>query len=184
MALNLPSWNVTGVTGTVERVTLEERQRTVLTHTVTVSNQIQQRDALATMQRLIRRIRKQPIKQQKSIAFNLAWDSPPLEHPGIVVQNDVARQELPWNMTLKDIKVNFATAPTGTDTITLDVKADGVSVLLSGSISGIGSGQYTFESFAAAPLTLPKGAILRIDVLQVGSSTPGKNGTVTVTGYV
>lgn len=183
MSLNLPSWNVTGVTGTVERISLEERQRTVLTHRVTVSNQIQQRDALATMQRLIRRIRKNPVKQLKSIAFNLAWDSPPLDHPGIVVRNDVARQELPWNMTLKDIKVNFATAPTG-DTITLDVKSNGVSVLLSGSIADIGSGQYTFESFASAPLTLPKGAIIRIDVLQVGSTTPGKNGTVTVTGYV
>ena len=183
MVLNLPSWNVTGITGTVERVSLEERQRTILTQMVTVSNQIQQRDALATMQRLIRRIRKQPIKQLKSIAFNLAWDSPPLEHPGMVVQNDVARQELPWNITLKDIKVNFATPPTG-DTITLDVKSNGVSVLLSGSIAEIGSGQYTFSSFSAAPLTLPKGAIIRIDVLQVGSSTPGKNGTVTVTGFV
>jgi len=183
MSLNLPSYNVTGVTGTVERVSLEERQRTILTQTITVSNQIQQRDALATMQRLIRRIRKQPVKQLKSIAFNIAWDSPPLEHPGVVVQNDVARQELPWNITLRDIKVNFATPPTG-DTISLDVKSDGVSVLLSGSITGIGSGQYTFSSFASAPLTIPKGAMLRIDMLQAGSTTPGKNGTVTVTGYV
>jgi len=183
MSLNLPSWNVTGVTGTVERVTLEERQRTVLSHTVTVSNQIQQRDALATMQRLVRRIRQNPVKQLKSIAFNLAWDSPPLDHPGIVVRNDVARQELPWNLTLKDIKVNFATPPTGA-TVSLDVKSNGVSVLLSGSITEIGSGQYTFSSFVAAPLTLPKGAIIRIDILQIGSTTPGKNGTVTVTGYV
>lgn len=182
---NLPSYGLAAQNMTVESISYRETQKTVLQASVKISNQIQQRDALASMQRLIQRIRK-PVKQVTGVVtWDLAVTYPGVSNPGLstgtalgnpfVLRNDVS---------LDSIAVYFKTPPTG-QAVQLRIKANGVSITDDDvSFSAGASSVATFTNFKSGYTKLLKGTVLTIDVVQAGSVQAGKDGVVHLAGWI
>lgn len=184
--VNLPSRGVSSSAYVIEAVTKEEVAKTLLRYKLRISNRIQQRDALTAMDRLVKRLRKPSKLANANIQFELAKTLPGVINPGLVTGTALGNTYVVrYPITLKDVALYFKTAPTGTSII-VDIKRNGTSIFPSGfscEYPAGTSGLVTYASFAGAPLTLAKNDLITIDVLQVGSTVPGKDGTVTLNGW-
>lgn len=188
IAVHLPTFNIPVETEfTIESVSLEEIQATVLQTTIKASNKIQQRDALASFDRLMKRLRKPANKVQSTITFHLAETIPGIANPGLDTGTNMTVEYIARrNITLVDVVVFFKTPPTGADAI-FNIKAGGVSIFPVGYVFNCPAGTTALtrhSTFANAPLTIAKDTRVTIDVTQVGSDQPGKDCTIVITGWV
>lgn len=183
--VNLPKYSTGSIPATVETMSFQEEQARVLRYNVKVSNQVQQRDALAAFSRLIAKL-KQAQKQIKStITFHLAETIQGLTNPGLITGTNLATAFIARrNITLIDAAVYFKTPPTGAD-VKIDLKVDGVSCLNSLIVYPAGATVLTtFSDFKTPPYNIGAGSIVTVDVTQVGSAVPGKDCTLVLTGWV
>lgn len=188
LAVHLPTLNIPVETEfTIDSVSLEEIQATVLQTTISASNKIQQRDALASFDRLMKRLRKPANKVQSTITFHLAETIPGIANPGLDTGTNMTVEYIARrNITLVDVVVFFKTPPTGSDAV-FDIKAGGVSIFPGGYTFNCPAGTTELvrhSTFNNAPLTITKDTRVTIDVLQVGSDQPGKDCTIVITGWV
>lgn len=170
----------------VERISYTEDDKRRLIHTVTISNQIQQRDALASFQRLLRRLKKPTARATQALAFTLAETIPGMTNPGLIAGASTAAHLVRKTFTLIEANLYFKTLPSGQN-IKIDIRVDGVSILPSGTsveYSTTQSGILTHTKFKDAPVTISKGSVVTAHVVQVGSGQPGKDGTLMLLGYV
>jgi hypothetical protein len=85
---------------------------------------------------------------------------------------------LPVRGMLVQVTAIAKTAPAGADLI-VDLLADGTSLLPAGHLHLLdGQTQADSTSFASSPQAVAAGQVLSLDVLQVGSTTAGKDVTV------
>lgn len=186
IGVELVSRGITATTYTVEAVTKEEKSKTLLRYKLKISNRIQQRDALTAMDRLVKRMRKTAKQAALPIQFELAKTLPGITNPGLIVAASLGNAYIVRApITLRDIALYFKTPSTGADII-IDIKRNGTSIFPVGFVCSYplgNTGVVTYSQFANAPLTLAKDDILTLDVLQVGSIVPGKDGTATLYGW-
>lgn len=187
LTVYLPKHNVASQLMTVESVSYQEVSKRLLQHRIRVSNQTLQRDAMAAFHRLIKRMRKPGKQSVGVVTWDLATTYPGVTNIGLVAQNGLGNAVfLRRDVTLDNVLVFFKTPPTGAD-VRLRIRANGTSIFPSpGYITYPASqaSEMTFSQFNNGPLTLPQGTKLEIDVLQVGSDQPGRDGTVHLTGWV
>lgn len=187
ISCQIPSLGLSDLTTMgVERISYSEDDKRRLIHQVTISNQIQQRDALAAFQRLIRRMKKATSRATQQLTFTLAETIPGLTNPGLLSGVSTTAHIVRKTFTLIEASVYFKTLPTGQD-IRLDVRVDGVSILKTGEAivyPTTGGGVVTHNKFKDAPVTITKGSVITVHVLQSGSGQPGKDGTLMLLGYV
>jgi len=92
---------------------------------------------------------------------------------------------MPYAMTLTGISASVQTAPAGA-TLIVDVNEAGTTIMASNKIV-IDDGETSTATAATAPTlsdtALASGALITVDVDQVGSSTAGKGLKVYLTGY-
>ena len=181
----LPSYGLSSQAAVIESIDLTEQGKKLLRQRVRASNEIQQRDSLTAFQRLIRRIRKGSQETHQETTFILAQDLNPLQNPGLVTGTNVTNAKVvQQDFQVAYISCYFKDGAVGAD-IELDIKADGVSIMDGDKIvypAGTSSTEIRYTNFADPPLTLVAGTVLTIDVLQTGTTTPGKNGTITIAG--
>lgn len=188
ITVHLPTLNIPAETEfTIDSVSLEEIQTTVLQTTIKASNKIQQRDALASFDRLMKRLRKPANKVQSTITFHLAETIPGIANPGLDTGTNMTVEYIARrNITLVDVVVFFKTPPTGADAI-FDIKAGGVSIFPASYVFNYPAGTTELvrhSTFNNPPLTITKDTRVTIDVTQVGSDQPGKDCTIVITGWV
>lgn len=180
IAVDLPSYNVSPSNLLVEAMSIEEVQKTLLRQRVKVSNQIQQRDALAAMQRLIRRIRKSGANVRTFAQWDVAVTYPGAVNPGLTVGTNVTNEIiLGQTITLAEIEIYLKEPPEGADA-KFDIRADGTTIFPAGTYLTYPTtgGQVVHKIFADAPLTLPESTRLRLDIIQAGTTAPGSDGTI------
>lgn len=187
LTANLPTRGLGSTLMNVERISYAEEGKRQLRCQVTISNQIQQRDALSAFQRLVRRLRKAPARMTQNVTFTLAETIQGIINPGLVTGTNItSAYPLRKKFTVNEAAVYFKTPPTGTS-VKLNIKADGVSILPTGTYIEYPVGQTSpivWTTFKDAPVTLDKGAVITVDVVQTGSGQPGKDGTLVLQGYV
>jgi len=183
---NLPSYGVEEDL-TIESTSMRELSPRVLSTQVKASNIIQQRDALAAFQRLVRKLRRAPQRTYNEIVFVLAETIPGITNPGLTTgTNMTSPYPLRSKMTLVEVSAIFKQPPQGAD-ILINIRADGQSIFPSGVYLRYPAGEtgtVSQTSFRDAPLTLNAGTVLTIDVVQIGTTFPGMDGTVVVRGAV
>jgi hypothetical protein len=180
--VNLPGMDI-NETLIVESITLQEEAKRVLRQTVKLSNQIQQRDALTAMHRLIKRIRKSARAQEVNIPFDIAKTLPGITNPGAEVGVWGNPFIVPYdNFTLKDFSLYFATPPSG-GFFEMRILRNGTNIFNTNPqyTDGI-TAILTFNDFAVPVLV--KDDILTMEILYVGSIQPGKNGIGVLRGYI
>ena len=103
----------------------------------------------------------------------------------LAVATDVVKFIMPYAMTLTGISASVQTAPAGA-TLICDVNEGGTTIMASNKIV-IDDGETSTATAATAPTlsdtALASGALITVDVDQVGSSTAGKGLKVYLTGY-
>jgi len=168
---------------TVENVELIEEKKYSLLYRVKASNKVQQRDAMTAMARLIASLRRRSNSAPLEIQWELATDIPGFTNPGLEVLSAPGNAKVVrTRMVCDNIAVHFTDAPAGDD-IELDIKRNGVSILTSPLVYPAGTSTVmTYNGFITNPVTLEVDDLLTIDILQVGSTSPGSNGTATIKG--
>jgi hypothetical protein len=184
LRVDLPGQGVDEKDLIIEQVSFQEEQKTRLLYRVKASNKVQQRDAMAAIARLIRRINKAPKVTGNSFLFELAPSQQGFVNAGIQVGNDVTSHAQAFqNFTCSKIIVMPKNPPTGSSA-TINIKANGVSILQGGALDiPAGSGEFTTSAFSTGGLTLPAGATLTVDILGVGSSSPGSDISIQLVGF-
>jgi hypothetical protein len=86
------------------------------------------------------------------------------------VQTAVVTDYLPVAMTLKAIKINVVTAPTGA-AIVLDVKINGVSIAKPQIVSRFSNGVVSYRPNSLVSITTD--SLMTVDVTQVGATVAG-----------
>ena len=103
----------------------------------------------------------------------------------LAVATDVVKFILPYAMTLTGISASVQTAPVGA-TIIADVNEAGTTIMSSNKVV-IDDGETSTATAATAPTlsdtALASGAIITVDIDQVGSGTAGKGLKIYLTGY-
>jgi len=103
----------------------------------------------------------------------------------LTVATDVVKFVMPYAMTLTGISASVQTAPVGS-TLVVDVNEGGTTIMASNKIV-IDAGETSTATAATAPTltdtALASGALITVDVDQIGSSTAGKGLKVYLTGY-
>lgn len=79
--------------------------------------------------------------------------------------------------TITKVRASVGTAPVGAS-ITIDVKKNGTSIL-GGTLLSVAAGQFT--NTRTTSVAVSAGDYLTVDIVSVGTSTPGSDLTVTVT---
>lgn len=186
ITVDLAGYGLSSQLMNVESLSYRELSKRVLAYSVKVSNQIQQRDALTAFHRLVKRLRKPAKQVQGVVTWDLATTYPGVSNPGLSVGASLGNAFfIRRDITIDNTLVYFKTPSAGAD-IRLKIRADGVSIFPSPGYIVYPAGstaEVVFTSFVSAPLTLAKGTKLEIDVLQVGSTTPGKDGVVHLAGW-
>lgn len=184
--VDLPSYGVDNETMIVESLNYtEESGKRLLNHGVRVSNQVQQRDALAAFHRLIKRLRKPAKQEEIIIPFDIAKTIPGIINPGAVVGTSVGNAFVVRRkqIVLKDFALYFKTPPTGQD-FSMDIKRNGVSILATPIVLTAGtSSVQIYSDFLTTPVILSQNDILTMDILSVGAIEPGKDGFGALRGY-
>jgi hypothetical protein len=107
------------------------------------------------------------------------------ETSDLEVGTDKVKFILPYAFTLTGISASVTTAPVGS-TIIADVHEAGTSIMTTNKLS-IDAGETSTSTAATAPTltdtSLASGALITIDVDQVGSGTAGAGLKVYLTGY-
>jgi hypothetical protein len=185
MTVDRPDLGLDNFTGVIESMSIREQDKTTLHYSIKLSNKIQQRDALAAMHRLIKKLRKSSVQNTAFATFVLAQDMPPLTNPGLLVGTAVTNPFIvKGSWTLKEASILFDVPPVGADII-INIKINGVSIFPSGTYLTFPEGSSDVAStsnFRLFPMTMQDGDVVRIDVIQTGTSTLGKNGTVSLFG--
>lgn len=184
LRVDLPGQGVDEEDLIIEQVSFQEEQKTKLLYRVKASNKIQQRDAQAAIARLIRRINKAPKVTGNSFLFELAPSQQGFVNQGIQVGTDVVPHAQTFqNFTCSQIIVMPKNPPTGSSA-TFNLKADGATILSGGELEiPAGSGEFTTAAFSVPALTIPAGATLTVDVLTVGSTSPGSDISIQLVGF-
>ena len=103
----------------------------------------------------------------------------------VAVATDVVKFIMPYAMTLTGISASVQTAPVGA-TIIADVNEAGTTIMSSNKVV-IDDGETSTATAATAPTlsdtALASGAIITVDIDQVGSGTAGKGLKIYLTGY-
>lgn len=103
----------------------------------------------------------------------------------LAVATDVVKFVMPYAMTLTGISASVQTAPVGA-TIIADVNEAGTTIMSSNKVV-IDDGETSTATAATAPTlsdtALASGAIITVDIDQVGSGTAGKGLKIYLTGY-
>ena len=103
----------------------------------------------------------------------------------LAVATDVVKFIMPYAFTLTGISASVQTAPAGS-TLIVDVNEGGTSIMTSNKIV-IDADETSTATAATAPTltdtALASGAIITVDIDQVGSGTAGKGLKVYLTGY-
>jgi hypothetical protein len=97
--------------------------------------------------------------------------------PGTLTTNSIVTAAMPFKGVITDAYVAVTTAPTGA-ALTADLKV-GTDVAAAFSIAINGTSDQ--GSLTAANVDFAKGALISLDVSQIGSSTAGANMTVAFT---
>jgi len=134
------------------------------------------------------RIRMGRPKTSRTITFNLAESISGLSNPGLAVGEDVASGHpvISEAGLLVEVSLTFKTAPVGSDVI-IDVKrqasgeTDWISIFDAIEKVVVRDGS---TASALTPVSPPRkvnrGDLLRVDVEQVGSTTPGSDGVLAI----
>ena len=103
----------------------------------------------------------------------------------LAVATDVVKFIMPYAFTLTGISASVQTAPAGS-TLVVDVNEAGTTIMSSNKIV-IDADETSTATAAQAPTlsdtSLSSGAIITVDIDQVGSGTAGKGLKVYLTGY-
>lgn len=103
----------------------------------------------------------------------------------LTAATDVVKFVMPYAMTLTGISASVQTAPVGS-TLIVDVNEGGTTIMASNKIV-IDAGETSTATAATAPTlsdtALASGALITVDIDQIGSSTAGKGLKVYLTGY-
>ena len=103
----------------------------------------------------------------------------------LAVATDIVKFIMPYNFTLTGISASVQTAPAGA-TLVVDVNEGGTTIMSSNKIV-IDADETSTATAAQAPTlsdtSLSSGAIITVDIDQVGSGTAGKGLKVYLTGY-
>ena len=103
----------------------------------------------------------------------------------LAVATDVVKFIMPYAFTLTGISASVQTAPAGS-TLVCDVNEGGTTIMASNKIV-IDADETSTATAAQAPTlsdtSLASGAIITVDIDQVGSGTAGKGLKVYLTGY-
>ena len=92
--------------------------------------------------------------------------------------------QMPYAMTLTDVRANVSTAPTGS-TLIIDINDGGTSIMTTNKLS-IDAGETSSETAATPPTitdsALADDAIITIDIDQIGSTAAGAGAIVYLIG--
>lgn len=172
---------------TIESISSKEYDKTQFVHTVRVSNQIQQRDAMTAFKRFLAKLQQPQRTQEFVMTWDIATTYVGLPNPGLVVGNGLGNERIIMkDITLNRIELRFREAPTGS-AARIRLRADGITIFAGTGYIEFpdgGSGTVVFRDFANAPLTLPKGTVMDLDILQKGSVVAGKDAVLELIGFV
>jgi hypothetical protein len=182
--VNLPKYGINAQTMLVESIRTIEESKLKLLSSVRVSNQQVQADYVAAFSKLIKRLRRPSNKSTQTITFVLAETIQNLENLGLTVgTNKTNVVMITKDFQLTEVAIKFKTPPTG-QSIVLDILQNGTSIFPTSTTV-----QYTtaggiqkFAAFRTGTLLLRKDDEITLNISQVGSPVPGKDGTVQISG--
>ncbi len=183
----LPSRGITSpVTVRIEAVTKTVWQLFLLRYRLRLSNNTLQRDAQTAFDRLIKKLRNPNPGNLTNIQFELAKTLPGVTNPGLVVGTGLGNTYVVTQpMTLKELRMYFKTPPTGADII-MDILRNGTSIFAADSkptYPAAETGVLRVSTFITNPVRLEVDDLITLNVTQVGSANPGKDGTLTLSTY-
>jgi len=184
IVVNLPQFGVAPQTMLVESIRTTEISKRILRSSVRISNQQTQADYVAAFSKLVKRLRRPSQKSTQTIMFVLGETVQGLDNPGLTTGTNKTNVILiTKDFQLSEVAIIFKTPPTG-QSIILDILQNGNTIFVSNTVlqyTTVG-GPQKFGVFRSGTVTLRKDDQITLNISQVGSPIPGKDGTVQITG--
>lgn len=180
--ITLAQYGLSAVPLIVENIQFQDIDGLLLRQTVKVSNQVQQTDAMAAMDRLIARITSSQQAITWQMIFTLAETVQGIDNPGLLTGTNILPEWiLTQGFTLIKVQISFKHPPTGAS-IKLNINNNGTPITATPLEYTVAGGVQIFTIPVDAIFAV--GSAVTVDVVQVGSDEQGRDGTITMLGSV